>query len=90
MQFTSYLSILIHLYFLQGSGAYSQYTGGRVDEIVESTDPVYSSRITLIPPVKSDDAANDTMVDSNMTTESKTAQSSTSINTAGSGMAVHY
>ena len=40
--------------------------------------------------MKSDDAANDTMVDSNMTTESKTAQSSTSINTAGSGMAVHY
>jgi len=38
--------------------------------------------------VKSDDAANDTMVDSNMTTESKTAQSSTSSNTAGSGFII--
>ena len=97
-----------HLYFedgdvtvfnkiiVQGTGAYSKYTGGRLEEVIVSTDPVYSSRITLLPPVeKTVDAADDTVVDSAVTTGSEsdasdTVESSSNADTARDVMALFF
>ena len=57
---------------VQGTGAYVAYTGGTLSEVIVSTDPVYSGRITLtLPPDKETASSNETSsidVDDNNTT----------------------
>lgn len=57
---------------VQGTGAYVAFNGGTLSEVIVSTDPVYSARITMtLPPDKETASSNETSsidVDDNNTT----------------------